>query len=121
MVVLCDRYAIQGARERSESESKPSSPWNTDFAAMAKKTAVRRLCKLLPLDDQLRQYVQAEEHDERDTTPLGAIDVEASEPEAIGTVRRSRIFDARDNGPPDDPPPPEGEFDDYDPTSEGAP
>lgn len=134
LVVLCDLKSIHDARSRSESAAKDSSPWNTDFAPMARKTALRKLCKLLPLDEQTRRYVQTEEQEERERPPE-AIDVEASEPRQIGTPRRSAIFDQRepddgrydadDGPPPEDPPymggPDESEWHEIDPTAKDAP
>lgn len=40
------RADIEAIRERSKA--KNGGPWVTDYAEMAKKTVVRRLCKLLP-------------------------------------------------------------------------
>ncbi len=45
------RHDIERIRKRSRAGE--SGPWKTDFAEMAKKTVVRRLCKMLPLSVEL--------------------------------------------------------------------
>jgi recombination protein RecT len=52
---------------RSRSRSGNNGPWKTDWAEMAKKTAVRRLAKMLPLSSELREHV--EKDDERAFEP----------------------------------------------------
>lgn len=49
---------IEAVRLRSKASN--DGPWNTDYAEMAKKTVVRRLCKYLPLSPEL---VKALEHE----------------------------------------------------------
>lgn len=49
---------------RSRSRAKDSGPWKTDFAEMAKKTVVRRLCKFLPLDVQAAELIEAQDRAE---------------------------------------------------------
>lgn len=60
---------IEEAKKRSQA--KKSSPWNTDYDAMAIKTAIRRLFKFLPKSPAIARALELED----------AIDVEASEPE----------------------------------------
>lgn len=55
------KWEIDAARSRSDSKS---GPWVTDYAAMAMKTALRRLCKVIPTDDATRSLVFNEERDE---------------------------------------------------------
>lgn len=51
---------------RARSRAKDSGPWVSDFAAMAQKTALRRLCKLLPLSTEKdRGLLRAMDLDER--------------------------------------------------------
>lgn len=45
----------------SKAAHKAGSPWNNHFTAMAKKTAIRRLCKVLPLSDNLARAVELDE------------------------------------------------------------
>jgi recombination protein RecT len=44
---------IEKTRTMSRSGNSPRSPWSTHWEAMAKKTAIRRLCKFLDLSDEL--------------------------------------------------------------------
>jgi recombination protein RecT len=57
---------IQEIRKRSRASG--SGPWVTDFAEMAKKTALRRLCKLLPLS---AEFMDAIEIDDRQYSKAG--------------------------------------------------
>jgi recombination protein RecT len=51
------KYAVLESHEvdaiRKRSRSGGSGPWASDWCEMAKKTAVRRLCKLLPMSAEL--------------------------------------------------------------------
>lgn len=49
---------------RSSSRSGNSGPWVTHWEEMAKKTALRRLCKLLPTSPELARAVALDEHAE---------------------------------------------------------
>lgn len=51
---------IEGIRKRSKAET--SGPWFTDYEAMAKKTVLRQLCKLLPASVELQTAVALDEH-----------------------------------------------------------
>lgn len=58
-------YKIEEHRKRSPSvKAKRSSPWDTDYAAMAKKTVLRQLCKLLPASVELQTAVALDEQAE---------------------------------------------------------
>jgi recombination protein RecT len=46
---------VEKAKKRSAAGVKGAGPWVTDYDAMARKTAVRRLAKLLPQSPQLAQ------------------------------------------------------------------
>lgn len=48
---------------RRRSRAADSGPWVSDFAEMAKKTVVRRLCKYLPLTPELATAFEAEERE----------------------------------------------------------
>lgn len=50
---------------RSRSQAGRSGPWVSDYPEMAKKTVLRRLCKVLPLSAEVQRGVQAEELRER--------------------------------------------------------
>lgn len=47
-------------RHRARSRAKDSGPWVTDYVAMAMKTAVRALCKFLPMSVDLQTALQHE-------------------------------------------------------------
>jgi recombination protein RecT len=53
------RREIDAIRERSRA--KDSGPWVTDFPEMAKKTVLRRLCKMLPASVELARAVALDE------------------------------------------------------------
>jgi len=67
-VEVMTRGAIEAVRARSRAAS--SGPWVTDFEAMAKKTALRQLCKYLPRSREL-----AEALDLDDSTEAGEVAV----------------------------------------------
>lgn len=46
---------VEGIRKRSKAGN--AGPWVTDWAEMAKKTAVRRLSKMLPLSSEIMEHV----------------------------------------------------------------
>ena len=50
---------------RGRSRAGRSGPWVTDYEEMAKKTVLRRLCKLLPASPELARAVQLDEQHER--------------------------------------------------------
>lgn len=61
-VYLCPRWEIDKARARSESGEW--GPWKTDYAAMAQKTALRRLLKICPMDEKTQAAIAREEAEE---------------------------------------------------------
>lgn len=52
---------IENVRKRSPSGSSSSSPWSSDWPEMAKKTVLRRLCKLLPMTTEAAAILASEE------------------------------------------------------------
>ncbi len=60
---------VDAIRKRSRSGS--SGPWVTDYGEMAKKTTLRRLCKLLPLSSEVAEHIDKDGDVvlERDVTP----------------------------------------------------
>lgn len=48
---------------RKRSRAADSGPWVSDFAEMAKKTVVRRICKYLPLTPELASAFEAEDRE----------------------------------------------------------
>lgn len=74
------KQEIDKIRARSMAAKGSSSPWHTDYAEMAKKTVIKRLCKTLPLSEEkdshrkLGKAIQLQERDEMGLDPL-AIDM----------------------------------------------
>lgn len=61
---------VERIRRLSKAASKPGSPWQNHYVAMAKKTVIRRLCKNLPCSDDLRRAVDLDERNESElSTP----------------------------------------------------
>lgn len=48
---------INAAMKRSPSARKPTSPWHTDFEAMAKKTVIRRAAPYLPMSVETKEAI----------------------------------------------------------------
>ncbi len=59
------QFEVMAVREinaiRSRSRAADSGPWVTDFVEMAKKTVLRRLCKMLPASVELSRAVALDE------------------------------------------------------------
>lgn len=63
------RDEVEAIRKRSKAGG--SGPWVTDWAEMAKKTAIRRLCKLLPFAVEAHEALEREDDRAKDITPRG--------------------------------------------------
>ena len=61
-IYVCPRWEIEKARGRSDSSDR--GPWKSDYAAMAQKTALRRLIKVCPMDPMTQAAVAQEEAEE---------------------------------------------------------
>lgn len=59
--VYLSKSEVDGYRSKSPAARSGSSPWATDYAAMAKKTAVRRLATYIPQSAEIAQAVQLED------------------------------------------------------------
>lgn len=70
LVTVLTRDEVEGIRKRSSAANR--GPWVSDWAEMAKKTAVRRLCKSLPFGDdseaaqQLHAAIEADNYEYED-------------------------------------------------------
>jgi recombination protein RecT len=59
--VVLTRKQVDKARAQSAGAKSTSSPWSSHYVEMAKKTAIRRLCKLLPQTVEVAQAVDSDE------------------------------------------------------------
>jgi len=74
--VVLSKEEVDGYRARSRA--KDSGPWVTDYFQMAKKTALRRLCNLLPRSVEYMTRIEEEDrygHDGMGEAPPTIIDV----------------------------------------------
>ena len=72
--VVMTKKEIEAIRDRKQ---KTNPIWNSDYGEMAKKTAIRRLCKLLPKTTELAQALAIEDREGDPET----IDVENNVPQ----------------------------------------
>ncbi len=87
--VVMSRADIEKIRQRSRA--KDDGPWKTDYDAMAKKTCVRQLFKLLPKSAELAQAIAADEGVRNDWSE-DAIDMQPDYPDAVaGEVERDDV------------------------------
>lgn len=59
---VCPLHEIEKARSASKSGS--NGPWKTHFSEMARKTAIKRLFKLLPKSPEIARAIEIEEKEE---------------------------------------------------------
>lgn len=99
---------IDAIRQRSRASS--SGPWVTDYEEMAKKTVLRRLCKMLPASVELQQAVAMDERAEVGLPPMEALDLDVLSPEPapskLEALTDTLATEARELVPPADPRPP---------------
>lgn len=62
IVVVMSRRELDAIRDREKSRG--DSPWNTDYAEMAKKTTIRRICKYLPMSIEMVECLDTEAADD---------------------------------------------------------
>lgn len=87
------QYEVMTVREveaiRARSRASKNGPWVSDWEAMAKKTVLRRLCKLLPVSVETQRAIAIDERDDT-ATPLVnlgvGLDLDLPESEVIDTT-----------------------------------
>lgn len=62
--VVCPRWRIEAAKKNSDLGKRSSGPWKTNYGEMAQKTALRRLCGFIPMDEDTRSAITREEMEE---------------------------------------------------------
>lgn len=114
---------------RQASRARDSGPWVTWFNEMAKKTAIRRLCKLLPMSVELVRALDIEDAAEADRPDDDSIidggELQQPPPAARKTSRLAQQIAARqaleDMPPADDEPPPPEVANDPPPANDASP
>lgn len=91
---------------RAKSRAGTSGPWVTDYVAMALKTALRRLCNLLPMSVEYREAIEREEAEDRDAGPIVDVGFERMAQDAQKSAA-DRLREKMGKAPP--PPEPEPE------------
>lgn len=87
-------------RIRVRSRAKDDGPWKTDYDAMAKKTCLRQLFKLLPRSPELSRALAADESVRTDMSE-DALDIVPDYPDAIsGEVERGSEHPEPDDAKP---------------------
>jgi recombination protein RecT len=71
--VVLDRSEIEQRKRRGSSGQSESSPWSTDFAAMAEKSAVRALYRWLPRSAEMQHAYDMEIAEETAGAKLEAV------------------------------------------------
>lgn len=73
-IVVMDAAEVEEIR-RKHSKAANNGPWVTHWDEMAKKTALRRLCKLLPMSVQMQAAITLDEHAEAGIPQQFTVDV----------------------------------------------
>ncbi|HEX7098931.1 MAG TPA: recombinase RecT [Acidimicrobiia bacterium] len=81
--VVLTKNEVDAVRARSKGADRESSPWNTDYEAMARKTAVRQLFKWLPASVEFQAALGADQGIARQIP--GSIE-DLSDPDVIDVV-----------------------------------
>lgn len=75
---VVDAKEVARARKSSQGAGSSYSPWNTDPESMWIKTALKRLCKLLPRTEQLSLAIELDDKAERGESQSPALPTAAS-------------------------------------------
>lgn len=85
---------------RGRSRAGQSGPWVTDTDEMAKKTALRRLCKLLPLTLEIAAQMEKADRTEFDFEDMAAATEQAEQTAHGVEAMKARLAAAQPNTPP---------------------
>lgn len=110
MVEWMSRDELEAHRDRYSKAKKDSSPWQTAFIEMSKKTVLRRLAKRLPMSAEMQTAATLDEYAENDVRQnLGALVSATVDRDEVPPSRTSReVADAigagrTDSAPGEDP------------------
>lgn len=107
--VVLTRQQVEASRMRGASGHKIATPWDTDYVAMALKTAVRAVFRWAPRSAEMAVASAVEERSERGATIAPALPVEATEAllgtGAVSEEEASGVEDAVFESEPEQPPP----------------
>jgi len=67
VMTVMTKVEVEAVRQRSPSKNAASSPWTTDYLAMAMKSPIRRLAKMLPKSRELAQALDIDENPESES------------------------------------------------------
>lgn len=98
--VFLSREEIDRIRDKYSKATNDRSPWRTEPIEMAKKTAIRRLFKVLPISVEVSQAMEVEDKPLRYDQVSGTIDIEATVVEELPELK------APDPDPEEPPPTP---------------
>jgi recombination protein RecT len=110
--LVMSKADVDQAKERSDAGKRGFGPWISDYAAMGRKTVIRRMAPYLPLSPEQAQVIA---HDETVNTRVAA-GLTEEPPEAGWVMDVPSWEDGGDPEPDDGPEPGDGEVDDRAPT-----
>ena len=94
--------AVEVEEIRKRSKASGNGPWVTDTGEMWKKTALRRLCKMLPLTPEVEQAIAVADKTEFDFEDLGMLPPGERERPTAGSIADKLEGRTADEGGGDD-------------------